>query len=63
MKTCRQLALEWGLSERTVNDLCKKGKINGAIKVGRMWQIPDEAEKPVDGRVSSGKYVKKAASA
>ena len=28
-----------------------------------MWQIPDEAEKPVDGRVSSGKYVKKAASA
>lgn len=63
MKTCRQLALEWGLSERTVNDLCKKGKIDGAIKVGRMWQIPDEAEKPVDGRVSSGKYVKKAASA
>ena len=55
--------MEWGLSERTVNDLCKKGKINGAIKVGRMWQIPDEAEKPVDGRVSSGKYVKKAASA
>ena len=63
MKTCRQLALEWGLSERAVNDLCKKGKIDGAIKVGRMWQIPDEAERPVDGRVSSGKYVKKAVSA
>ena len=62
MKTCKQLSLEWGLSERTVNDLCKKGKIDGAIKVGRMWQIPDEAEKPVDGRISSGKYIKKAAS-
>lgn len=62
MKTCKQLSLEWGLSERTVNDLCKKGKIDGAIKVGRMWQIPDEAEKPVDRRILSGKYIKKAAS-
>lgn len=63
MKTCKQLALEWELSERTVNDLCKKGKIDGAVKVGRMWQIPDEAKKPVDGRVSSGKYIKKATNA
>lgn len=62
MKTCKQLALEWELSERTVTDLCKKGKIDGAVKVGRMWQIPDDAKKPIDGRVSSGKYVKKAAS-
>ena len=62
MKTCKQLSLEWGLSERTVNDLCKRGKIDGAIKVGRMWQIPDEAEKPVDRRILSGKYIKKAAS-
>ena len=63
MKTCKQLALEWKLSERTVNDLCKKGKIDGAVKVGRMWQIPDDAKRPVDGRVSSGKYVKKATNA
>lgn len=59
MKTCRQLASEWKLSERTINDLCKKGKLSGAIKVGRIWQIPDDAEKPADGRVSSGKYRKK----
>ena len=63
MKTCKQLALEWKLSERTVNDLCKKGKIDGAVKVGRMWQIPDDAKKPADGRVSSGKYIKKATNA
>lgn len=63
VKTCKQLALEWKLSERTVNDLCKKGKIDGAVKVGRMWQIPDDAKRPVDGRVSSGKYVKKATNA
>lgn len=60
MKTCKQLAIEWGLTERNINYLCKAGKINGAIKVGRTWQIPDDAKKPLDGRLSSGKYVKKA---
>lgn len=62
MKTCKQLAKEWRLSERTINDLCKKGKIAGAVKVGKSWQIPDDAEKPADGRVSSGKYAKKVVS-
>ena len=59
MKTCRQLATEWGVSVRTVNNLCQNGKIPGAIKKGKSWQIPDEAEKPDDGRISSGNYVKK----
>ena len=55
MKNCKQIATEWGLSERTVNDLCKKNKIDGAIKVGKMWKIPDDAKKPIDGRITSGK--------
>lgn len=59
MKSSDQIAIEWGMSKRTINDLCNKGRILGAIKVGRQWQIPDNAEKPVDGRVSSGKYSKK----
>ena len=59
MKTCRQIATEWEISERTVSDWCKKGKIPGAVKVERFWQIPDDAEKPVDGRISSGRYIKK----
>ncbi len=63
MKNCKQIAIEWGLSERTINDLCKKGKIVGAIKVGRMWQIPDDATKPVDGRITSRKYVRQSAGA
>ena len=61
MKNCKQIAIKWGLSERTINELCKLGKIDGAIKIGRMWQIPDDAKKPIDGRITSGKYVKKAA--
>ena len=29
---------------------------------GKNWEIPDEATKPVDGRISSGEYCKKAMS-
>ena len=29
MKTCKEKALEWGLSTRAVNNLCKLGKIPG----------------------------------
>ena len=61
MKSCKQIATEWGVSDRSVNDMCKKGRIEGAVKVKGAWQIPDDAKKPEDGRVSSGKYVKKAA--
>ena len=59
VKNCKEIANEWEVPIRTVNDWCKKGKIPGAIKVGRDWQIPDGAERPADGRVSSGKYAKK----
>lgn len=63
MKTCKEMASIWNVTERTVTTFCKTGKISGAIKVGKSWQIPDDAEKPADGRVSSGKYVRKAACA
>ena len=61
MKSSEQFAIEWNLSKRTINDLCNKGKIPGAIKEGRKWLIPDDAVRPVDKRVSSGKYTKKKA--
>lgn len=63
MKSCKQIATEWGVSDRSVNDMCKKGRIEGAVKVKGAWQIPDDAKKPEDGRVSSGKYVKRTAGA
>lgn len=59
VKSCKEIASEWEVPVRTVNDWCKKGKILGAVKVGRDWQIPDDAVRPADGRVSSGKYAKK----
>ena len=59
MKSSEQFAIEWNRSKRAINDLCNKGKIPGAIKEGRKWLIPDDAVRPVDKRVSSGKYAKK----
>ena len=59
MKTCKEKALEWDISSRSVNDMCKKGRIAGVKKEKGSWLIPDDAKKPADGRVSSGKYIKK----
>ena len=52
------MAQIWNVTERTIAKFCKEGKISGAVKVGKSWRIPDDAEKPADGRVSSGKYIK-----
>lgn len=59
MKTCKEMALIWNISVRAVTSLCKSGRIPGAVKNGKSWEIPDEATKPVDGRISSGEYCKK----
>jgi hypothetical protein len=29
---------------------CVAGRINGAEKIGNMWLLPEDAEKPEDGR-------------
>lgn len=59
MKTCKEMALIWNISVREVSNLCKSGRIPGAVKNGKNWEIPDEATKPIDGRISSGEYCKK----
>jgi hypothetical protein len=38
--------------------LCLEGRIEGAEKFGNVWAIPDDAEKPKDERVKSGRYIK-----
>ena len=59
MVSCKDKAKEWGVSVRSVMNFCKDGKIPGALKIGRQWQMPDDAEKPNDGRIVDGKYAKK----
>ncbi len=53
------IAAEWEISERRLNTLCKQGRIRGAEKIGNMWIIPSDAEKPKDERIKSGKYIKR----
>ena len=56
--TVKQAAEKWGLSERRLQTICNEGMIPGVIKFGRSWAIPVNAQKPVDKRIKSGKYVK-----
>lgn len=54
----KEVAERWELSERRVNTLCLQGRILGAVKFGTTWAIPEDAEKPKDNRITSGKYIK-----
>lgn len=51
--TTKQAAEKWGISERRVRVLCAEGKIQGAMQVGRGWNIPADAVKPFDGRIKN----------
>ena len=56
--TIKEASVKWGLSVRRIQTICNEGMVTGVIKFGREWAIPKDAEKPVDKRVKSGKYVK-----
>ena len=44
-------AEKWGISPRRVRMLCAEGKIEGAVQKGKLYMIPENAQKPADGRV------------
>lgn len=51
-------AIKWNISRRRVEVLCSQGRIEGVQRMGGMWLIPENAEKPADARIKSGKYIK-----
>ena len=53
-----QTAAKWGISKRRIQVLCTQDRISGATKIGSYWAIPEDAEKPKDERVKTGKYIK-----
>lgn len=55
--TTRDTAIQWGLTNRMIQYYCKEGKIKGAFKIGTMWLVPKNAERPSDGRTKGkGKH-------
>jgi len=54
-----QTAEKWGVSVRRIQTLCTTGRIPGATKIGSYWAIPEDAEKPKDERIKTGKYIKR----
>ncbi len=48
-----QAAEKWGLSARRIRILCSENKIEGVIRKGNLYMIPENAQKPADGRKRS----------
>ena len=41
-----ETAKKWNISERSVRNYCAHGRVNGAFLTGKIWSIPESAEKP-----------------
>ena len=52
--TVKEAGEKWGIGSRMVTLYCADGRIKGAEKMGNMWLIPKDAEKPEDGRYKKG---------
>jgi Fic family protein len=48
--TTKQVSDAWNISERRVRNLCAEGRVEGAVKFGTTWNIPETASKPIDNR-------------
>lgn len=46
----KEASEKWNISERRIRKLIQDGRIEGVIKVGKIWNIPDDATKPIDKR-------------
>ena len=45
-----EAAQKWGISDRRVRKLCAEERINGVIRKGNLYLIPDNAVRPADAR-------------
>ncbi len=53
--TASQAAKKWGISQRRVQLLCAEGRIDGVFKLGEVWAIPINTNKPIDARFKNNK--------
>lgn len=57
--TAAEISIHWNISSRMVAYYCEAGRIIGAVKKGKVWLIPINAEKPVDKRCSKQNHQNK----
>lgn len=56
--TVEEAAKKWGVSSRQVQILCKENRVNGAVRMSRIWIIPEDAQKPTASRGQNTKTEK-----
>jgi len=57
--SAKEASKKWGITQRRVEVLCRNGQVQGAERIGNMWLIPKNAEKPMDGRTRAAKIMNK----
>ena len=53
--TTVEMSEKWNISPRRIGMLCAEGRIEGAVKKGKTWLIPENMEKPSDARYKKNK--------
>ena len=56
--TTVEMSKIWNISSRRIGVLCIEGRIDGAVKKGKMWLIPADSKKPLDARRKDSKDTK-----
>lgn len=51
--SAKEASIKWEISKRRVQLLCNSERIEGVTRIGNMWLIPKDAEKPRDARFST----------
>ena len=52
--TVQEAAKLWEISERRIQKLCEENRIDGVVRLSRVWLIPKDAKKPDDKRKKNG---------
>lgn len=56
LRSVKEMAEKWGISERSVRNYCAEGRVYGAVLEGKTWKIPADAQKPHRLKRGEGKY-------
>lgn len=55
--TVQDAAKLWEISERRIQKLCEEKRIDGVVRLSRVWLIPKNSEKPTDNRLKINKQI------